>query len=628
MATPAAGRPRLARLIRAGAALLGWAERHWKLATLLIWLAIAATHLATRWASLHWLALGDTDDNMRYLQVRDWLAGQSWWDLRQHRMNPPAGANIHWSRLVDLPIAALMLLFRSLIDTPMADRLALGIAPLLPLLPLMLALGFITRRLGPGQGWLIAALLPLGAGMGISMYMPMRVDHHGWQLALTALALAGLVDARWRRGGIVAGMASALSVAIGMEMMVYLAGGGALIALRWLFKEGAARRMRPYALALAGTTAVGFAAFASNDNRVPVCDALSLVWTGILILAAGLMLLLTALPLRDWRRRLVAGAVAGMVVAAYGLLNWPQCFTGAYQLSPELQRSWLVYIREAKPIYAQSRDIWTTTLPMPVAGLIAGLIGCWVVRRDGERLWAWATVVLMIAFATGLLFWQTRAGPAAQLLAIPPLAWAGWGMLVLLWRGRWRERLLALVGAALVATPAFASDLYPIVNGWFAARPATTTPSPKRKTTGSANARCRALPALQVLDTLPPATIFTMVDLGPRILATTHHRVIAGPYHRNGDAILAIHHAMDGPPDSFRAIAARHGATYLLICPGFPEGTIYAARSRNGFYARLMRGEVPGWLHPVPLRTGLTLPYTLYRIDYAGSAPRGEKVAQ
>jgi len=35
---------------------------------------------------------------------------------------------------------------------------------------------------------------------------------------------------------------------------------------------------------------------------------------------------------------------------------------------------------------------------------------------------------------------------------------------------------------------------------------------------------------------------------------------------------------------------------------------------------------VPGWLHPVTLKTGMTLPYQLYRIDY--SAAPGEKVAQ
>ncbi len=117
-----------------------------------------------------------------------------------------------------------------------------------------------------------------------------------------------------------------------------------------------------------------------------------------------------------------------------------------------------------------------------------------------------------------------------------------------------------------------------------------------------------------------------MVDLGPRLIATTHHSAIAGPYHRNGKVILDLHHAFDGSADAFRPIAARHHATYLLICPGFPEGTVYQSRSPRGFYAGLMRGEVPGWLRPVALKSGFALPYTLYRIDY--SAAGSEKVTQ
>src|SRR3546814_4378414 len=72
-------------------------------------------------------------------------------------------------------------------------------------------------------------------------------------------------------------------------------------------------------------------------------------------------------------------------------------------------------------------------------------------------------------------------------------------------------------------------------------------------------------------------------------------------YHRKGATILDMHHAYDGPADAFRPIAAKHHAAYLLVCPGFPEGTIYQARSPRGFYAGLMRGDVPGWLRPVPL---------------------------
>ena len=42
--------------------------------------------------------------------IRALLDGQGWFDLRNYRLNPPGGFDIHWSRLVDLPIAGLILL--------------------------------------------------------------------------------------------------------------------------------------------------------------------------------------------------------------------------------------------------------------------------------------------------------------------------------------------------------------------------------------------------------------------------------------------------------------------------------------------------------------------------------------
>jgi len=609
-----------------------YAQRHWKWLTVLLWIALMAGFLMARWPQIHWLTLSDTDDNIRYVQVRDWLAGQGWYDLRQYRLDPPAGFNIHWSRLVDLPLAGLMLFFRAFVDQGLADRLACGIAPMIPLLPLMLGLGFIARRLAGGNSWILAAVAPFAAQMGISMFMPMRIDHHGWQLAFTVLMLAGLIDRNWLRGGIVAGVSSALSIAIGMEMIVYLAAGGALIALRWVFKDGAGRRMLPYALSLAGAISLCFLIFASNANREMMCDAISPIWVAIFAVVGAGMALLALLPLRHWPARLGAGLVVGAAVAAFAWANWPQCLTGAYQISPELERLWLANIREAKPITVQSWSLIVPLMAIPAAGLLGLIWALWESRRDGDRLWAWATVGLMMLFSTALLFWQLRAGPAAQLLAIPPAAWAAYRLLCLIWSGRPRVRGLALMGAGLAAAAAFATPLYPQVTTFLtrmtgqAAKPQKPGVQTRKAAINKANGRCRSLPALEVLDQLPPATIFTMVDLGPRLIATTHHSAVAGPYHRNGTVILDMHHAYDGPADAFRPIAARHHATYLLVCPGFPEGTIYQSRSPKGFYAGLMRGEVPGWLKPVQLNTAMTLPYTLYRIDY--SALRGKEIPQ
>src|SRR3546814_13624328 len=89
---------------------------NWKALTVTARLGICGWFLVERWNAISGLALNDTDDNIRVVQVKDWLAGQGWYDLRQYRLDPPVGANIHWSRIVDLPIAALMLFFRAFME--------------------------------------------------------------------------------------------------------------------------------------------------------------------------------------------------------------------------------------------------------------------------------------------------------------------------------------------------------------------------------------------------------------------------------------------------------------------------------------------------------------------------------
>ena len=108
-------------------------DRHWIALTLVAWAAIAVWTLHDDWNRVRWMSLGDTDDNIRLAQVRAWMAGQGWYDLRQYRLNPPQGFDIHWSRLVDLPIAALILFFRLFTSPVWAEKLATGVAPLVPL---------------------------------------------------------------------------------------------------------------------------------------------------------------------------------------------------------------------------------------------------------------------------------------------------------------------------------------------------------------------------------------------------------------------------------------------------------------------------------------------------------------
>jgi len=118
---------------------------------------------------------------------------------------------------------------------------------------------------------------------------------------------------------------------------------------------------------------------------------------------------------------------------------------------------------------------------------------------------------------------------------------------------------------------------------------------------------------LLALNKYPAQTIFTFVDMGPRLITITHHNAIAGPYHRNGAAILDVQHAFARTPDEAHAIIKRHGATLLLLCPNAAESTNYKARSPNGFYAQMAKNQVPTWLTPLPLPA--KSPLRLFKVD-------------
>ena len=99
-----------------------------------VWIATVLAYLVASFGPDENLS---TDDAMRLVQVRDLLAGQGWFDTTQYRLDPPAGVLMHWSRLIDLPIAALTHLGGTVLPQAMAERVATIVWPaaLLLILP-------------------------------------------------------------------------------------------------------------------------------------------------------------------------------------------------------------------------------------------------------------------------------------------------------------------------------------------------------------------------------------------------------------------------------------------------------------------------------------------------------------
>ena len=593
---------RLDARLAQGRALLG---THWRWFVLLAWLGFCIVLLYQGWTQIRGFGLGDTDDNMRMSQVRALLAGQDWYDLRQYKMNPPFGANIHWSRIVDLPLAGMILLLRPLIGGANAERTAVAIAPLLPLLPMMWALVLVTRRMVAPLAYPLAIIALLFAGSTLHMVVPTRIDHHGYQLALLAIGVVGITDPRLARGGVILGLASATSLSIGLEMIIYIALGGVAMVLFWVDNIDQRRRLAAFAASLGGGCAFGFAAFASYANRLPVCDALSPVWLSDALVGGALMLGLAMLRIERWQVRLTIALAAGIIVAAFHALVWPHCLTRLEGVSPEVSQLWLSHVREARPVYKHGWQVAALIAALPMSGLIGYGALAWMVRHDRERLRTVLAVAMLLIAATGLLLWQTRTGPAAQMLAIPGAVAMAWLLAPLAYASK--NSVVRVLGTTLAVLFGL-GGLIPLAIGYIPAEKQTS----RGRAIARANDLCPTLWAMKPIAQQPKGIVLTDIDLAPRLITVTHHSSIAGPYHRNGDAILDVMHAFRESADEAHSIILRHHANYVLTCPDMSGTTVMMAEKPKGFYAQLTRNQVPTWLQPIALPKGN--PLKLYRV--------------
>lgn len=589
---------------RIGEKATAFYDKRWKLLIVLLWAIFSAWTLFDKRNAIRWFALGDTDDNLRMAQVRAWMNGQGWFDLVQHRFDPAhGGANIHWSRIVDLPIAGLIGLFRPFVGNVEAERLAVAIAPLLPLLLLMFAIALITRRLVDKRAWALALVALMFAPQTLGMYAPLRIDHHGWQIALLLTSIAGLSDPKRVRGGVITGITSGLSLAIGMEMVIYLAVMGVGTVLMWVADRDERTRLASYAAGLAASTSLGFLIFASYANRLPVCDALSPVWLSDAALGSALMLGMAWWKLDSWKSRLMVALGAGVILAGFHALAWPTCLSRLEGVSDEANELWLSHVREARPVYRHGIRTAAASISLPLSAMFGWAVLLWRARRTNggdKNLFARTLVVAapsMVAFA--LLFWQIRAGPAAQAMAAP-----GAVALAALFAFKWLESpKMWLHVAAIPMLFAGLGALIPVIVMIYPDEP----PKKSSKMVNRANARCPSLPVMATLDKQPKGLVFTFVDLGPRIIVTTHHDAIAGPYHRNYRAIVDVMKAFRGDEAQAHRIIRAYGSDYLLICPNMSTATIFMSEAPKGFYAQIQGGKVPKWLEPVDLGKGSPL---------------------
>jgi hypothetical protein len=558
----------------------------WGLACLLLLATSASAILVNRFP--------DPDDVLRLVQVRDLIGGQGWFDLTQHRIDAAhGGVPMHWSRLVDLPLAAVIILLRPLLGMAGAEQVAIIVVPLLTLGIAMLLAGRIAWRLIGAEAATYACLVLAIVVPVVTQLRPMRIDHHGWQIVAALAAVNALMARDTFRGGWIAGLALAAGLAVSIEGLPFAAVVAGVAALRWIRRPGErdlfAGLMQGLALGSAGL----FLATRGLDDLSAHCDAISPVHLAAFGWGAAVVSLLRlARPLP------VVPTMAGFALAAGGamLSHAPQCASGNFDmLDPVVRRFWYDQVGEGLPIWRQD---WATVLQLliPMALAIYAALRLASETRDAVQRW-WLDYAVLLGGAWLIALLVTRAGAVAEALAAVPLGWQ---------LKRWIDaartqaqpalRLLALAGIVIALLPAAPFTLFA-----FAAPAGPTATAPVRASI------CRIPDAAATLGALPKGAILAPLDIGPRLLIETPHTVLATGHHRAATAMRAVIDAFTGTPEAARVIVDDRRIDYVALCPDLAEAALYASAAPQGFAAQLRRGQAPAWLAPVAMPAGVDL---------------------
>ncbi|MDG4851331.1 MULTISPECIES: GtrA family protein [unclassified Mesorhizobium] len=536
----------------------------------------------------------DNDSMLRLVEVRDLLAGQGWFDLHQYRMGLTGGFVMHWSRLVDTPIALIIFTFQALgASTAAAEKAAQIIWPLSLYGLTIFVILRASRRFAGTDVAMPALVLSTAALFFIGIFHPGTLDHHNVQLLLTAASLWLMTEAPFRRSAaLLSGLCAGLTLAVGMETAPYVATLGACAAVLFIFDESERQTVRGFGIGFAAIALVVLVAtIPPSAWGVAECDAFSAFQFVIAALSGFGLAAIAGLPGQSTaKRRFLSMSALAVAIAAVALLFFPQCLASPYAgMDERIRTYWLNDVVEAQPflsVAVNEPKLMAARYVTPFIAIL--LIGLQLRSRRLRREEALTAVLLIVAFAVSL--WQVRGSTFSVAFAVLPLStWIAGVRLQASAAQPWRvsTRIAAAWLVSLNATWA----------GVAVAAQSVVQKAPAKINSDADHAlTCGKASDFSDLAGMPATTVLASSNLGSPILMFTGHRALAGPYHRNVGGNLAMLDAFMGTPDAARAIIEREHVGLVAICRGNSEELSLAAQAPKGLAARLLKRDVPDWL--------------------------------
>lgn len=579
--------------------MTGFVERHfWKILAGLWALEVALLLFFARDAITVW-KVGDPDDQLRMVQVRDWLAGQSWADVHQYRMNLPAGGDMHWSRLPDLPLGLAIASLTPFVGQAKAELWAAIVIPMLTLGIFLFCYARLVRTHFGSAAAIASAAGLLTAVPVIVQLVPLRVDHHGWQLVCMILCMTFLLDReRPARSAILLGIISAIWLEISIEALPYVATFVGIMGCRWLLGNAEERSplLSPFNISVASTALTSATLLLVMKPLTSFAQAHCDAMTGghVAALLACAFISAAALSVMHFTNRqpgfwtkLVIGGLSAVAALAAFWSTTPHCLGDSFEsLDPLVRRYWFDRTSEGLPIFHLGAD------QMAIAGtvLLLGLFGVvHLVRSEAPKETKAALVLTFLATAlVGAYISRTFIYfIIIASIVLAPLAaslFAGISEQASLSR-----RMLMRTAAIALLLPMMTGQL--VANALAAAKPPPVSKLPPRFAMDYAAAKlCQNSSSIEKLRALPPSNLLVGLDAAPGILQHTAHRVVASGHHRNQLAMRDVITAFTATPDEFARVLKTRKIDFVVVCAAAPEFVFYNGMNPEGNWARLNMG--------------------------------------
>lgn len=546
----------------------------------------------------------DPDSNLRMQQVRDWMAGQSWFDVRLARYGLEGFTPMHWTRLADLLPAALIAALKPFVGPAQAETIAVIAAPMVLRIPLFIACIWAVRRLVPEISTKVVGLSVLIIGLHLSLlnsnFMPGRIDHHNLQLVAFAIFIGGFLGERTFRSGLISSAGLIAGLVVGLDALPHVAAAILGVGILWLLEPQRERAfLQGIGIGTLALTIVCGPIFIPQPWTTTWCDS----WTvplAAIMLGFGAVVLLIAGPLGQldqiWKRFAAAG-IFGSGVLATMFWAFPSCRNPLPLQDPLITKYWMGSIGENANAFQLMAEfpnaIFEWLLPAVAAGYFLYSIR---LNRFQIRPCAPLLITLAVGFLFGALYY--RGLPILNLLTLLTLTPLLIQIFVSIKASDKRVTLYACVSIFILIGSSVLGILRD--DSKSANKPATNSTSNKTVAEG----HCLDGKALSRVQALPPGLMIAAFGPSEYLLRTSHHTTSFAGYHRAKEGNLWTIRWLIATPDAAKAMLKEHRPRYLNICPLAQQLQMMATGEPKSLIAQLMKGNAPDWLKPVATLSG------------------------